>query len=147
MALQREGLNLGIVHWCLTRWIQSDALLEISAKMKGPAKMRGHNTCQWLMISTLQRFGRGCIYEYCKLLCQTQKQGRVAPVPRRNCGVGTQLQTHLCRAWGTHRVVQKYAYIQKKERRIYVLVVQQLVWPFKSRRVYPWKWMHTLKSY
>ena len=102
--------------------------LEICMTLRIPIKMRqGLNKCEWLKISTTERCGKSCTYEFCKVHRQAQRNGSKTPVPCRKCGVGTQSQAYLCRPCGAHRINQKLSYAEKKARRIFPFVLHELL--------------------
>ena len=89
--------------------------------------MKGYNNCAWLKVGELEICGKSCCKKYCKFHLAKIRKGRKIPVPCRSCGKGVQSEIELCRACGRDKLRHQHIAMEKKSKRQFNLVLEQLL--------------------
>ena len=84
--------------------------------------MKGYNKCAWLKVGELEICGKGCKVHLFRI-----RKGSKIPVPCRSCGKGVYSKIEVCRACGREKIRHQHIALEKKSKRQFDLVMDQLI--------------------
>ena len=96
--------------------------------------MRILNACMWLTIQSLKPCSRNCVGEFCAIHNALLKRGGKMSQPCWKCKKGTQSEIQICKHCGSSNARQKLNNIEKKTKRKFEFVLQEL--KYKVARIY-----------
>ena len=94
----------------------------ITIEYENALTMKGQNTCQWLVIGSVQRCGKSCLREYCRIHNARLAKGG-GTTACTGCGKGVKNAFAQCRGCGYDRVRMR---IWQRAHRSFSAEVQRL---------------------
>ena len=93
--------------------------------------MRTYEQCEWLKLGTTTFCNKNCLNQFCKVHRSQIRKGYTPPRPCRRCGKGTNAETLLCRACGNASAQMRIVRIEKKARKLFPKVMEELLQHFR----------------